>query len=89
MTRVTSYCRTVLDRADVGYAVTDARGNLLWCNRALGAVLGVAVEQAYGRSLPALPVRVSLPLPPFSTVGEARVARLPRVWTEPAAARAT
>lgn len=54
MTRVTSYCRTVLDRADVGYAVTDARGNLLWCNRALGAVLGVPVEQAYGRSLPAL-----------------------------------
>lgn len=54
MTRVTSYCRTVLDRAGVGYAVTDSRGNLLWCNRALGAVLGVPVEQAYGRSLPAL-----------------------------------
>ncbi|MCG8927192.1 EAL domain-containing protein [Lentzea sp. CC55] len=51
---MTSYCRTVLDRAGVGYAVTDARGNLLWCNRALGAVLGVPVEQAYGRSLPAL-----------------------------------
>ncbi|WP_285639966.1 EAL domain-containing protein [Lentzea sp. NBRC 102530] len=51
---MTSYCRTVLDRAGVGYAVTDSRGNLLWCNRALGVVLGVPVEQAYGRSLPAL-----------------------------------
>ena len=46
MTSNSALFRTVLDRADVGYAVTDARGSLLWCNRALGAVLGVPVEQA-------------------------------------------
>ncbi|MBW4722094.1 EAL domain-containing protein [Saccharothrix sp. SC076] len=44
----------MLDRADVGFGVTDARGTLRWVNPALAAVLGVATDRAAGRSLPAL-----------------------------------
>jgi diguanylate cyclase (GGDEF)-like protein len=54
MTGVTSYCRTAMDRADVGYGVTDALGTLRWVNRALGEFLGVPAESAAGRSLHAL-----------------------------------
>jgi len=46
--------REVLDRANVGYGVTDPRGTLRWANPALAGLLGVAVEHVVGRSLPAL-----------------------------------
>jgi diguanylate cyclase (GGDEF)-like protein len=44
----------VLDRANVGFGVTDPRGTLRWANPALAALLGVPVEHVVGRSLPAL-----------------------------------
>ncbi|WP_268891587.1 putative bifunctional diguanylate cyclase/phosphodiesterase [Lentzea tibetensis] len=43
-----------MDRADVGFGVTDALGTLRWVNRALGDFLGVPADSAAGRSLPAL-----------------------------------
>ncbi|GAA3464077.1 putative bifunctional diguanylate cyclase/phosphodiesterase [Saccharothrix longispora] len=46
--------REVLDRADVGFGVTDHGGVLAWVNPALAEVLGVPAEQVVGRSLPAL-----------------------------------
>ncbi len=46
--------REVLDRADVGFGVTDGQGTLRWANPALAAILGVAVDHVAGRSLPAL-----------------------------------
>ncbi|MEU5695277.1 EAL domain-containing protein [Actinosynnema sp. NPDC020468] len=46
--------REVLDRADVGFGVTDAQGVLRWANPALAEVLGVPADQVVGRSLPAL-----------------------------------
>ncbi|MEV0679324.1 EAL domain-containing protein [Actinosynnema sp. NPDC050436] len=46
--------REVLDRAGVGFGVTDGEGVLRWVNPALAEVLGVAVDRAVGRSLPAL-----------------------------------
>ncbi|WP_238412184.1 putative bifunctional diguanylate cyclase/phosphodiesterase [Saccharothrix deserti] len=46
--------REVLDRADVGFGVTDAKGTLAWVNPALAEILGVGVEHVVGRSLPAL-----------------------------------
>ncbi|MDQ2588916.1 diguanylate cyclase [Saccharothrix yanglingensis] len=44
----------MLDRADVGFGVTDHGGVLAWVNPALAEVLGVPAEQVVGRSLPAL-----------------------------------
>ncbi|MEJ2852231.1 MULTISPECIES: putative bifunctional diguanylate cyclase/phosphodiesterase [unclassified Saccharothrix] len=46
--------REVLDRADVGFGVTDGQGVLRWVNPALAEILGVAVDRVAGRSLPAL-----------------------------------
>ncbi|MFE2757820.1 putative bifunctional diguanylate cyclase/phosphodiesterase [Actinosynnema sp. NPDC059335] len=46
--------REVLDRADVGFGVTDVHGTLAWVNPALAEILGVPVEHVVGRSLPAL-----------------------------------
>ncbi|WP_367128224.1 putative bifunctional diguanylate cyclase/phosphodiesterase [Saccharothrix sp. HUAS TT1] len=46
--------REVLDRADVGFGVTDASGTLAWVNPALAEILGVPARQVVGRSLPAL-----------------------------------
>ncbi|MEU6149299.1 EAL domain-containing protein [Actinosynnema sp. NPDC047251] len=46
--------REVLDRADVGFGVTDGEGVLRWVNPALARILGVAVDRVAGRSLPAL-----------------------------------
>ncbi|WP_433274210.1 putative bifunctional diguanylate cyclase/phosphodiesterase [Actinosynnema sp. CS-041913] len=46
--------RQVLDRVDVGFGVTDARGTLRWVNPAMAEILGVAVDRVAGRSLPAL-----------------------------------
>jgi diguanylate cyclase (GGDEF)-like protein len=46
--------REVLDRANVGYGVTDPHGTLSWANPALASLLGVPVAQVVGRSLPAL-----------------------------------
>ncbi|ONI86850.1 diguanylate cyclase [Saccharothrix sp. ALI-22-I] len=44
----------MLDRADVGFGVTDADGTLAWVNPALAEILGVGVDHVVGRSLPAL-----------------------------------
>src|SRR5687767_11669346 len=46
--------REVLDRADVGFGVTDADGVLAWVNPALAEILGVQEGHVVGRSLPAL-----------------------------------
>ncbi|TQM78104.1 PAS domain S-box-containing protein/diguanylate cyclase (GGDEF)-like protein [Saccharothrix saharensis] len=46
--------REVLDRADVGFGVTDANGRLAWVNPALAEILGVPADHVVGRSLPAL-----------------------------------
>ncbi|MFI9007625.1 putative bifunctional diguanylate cyclase/phosphodiesterase [Actinosynnema sp. NPDC053489] len=46
--------REVLDRADVGFGVTDGNGTLAWVNPALAEILGVPVDHVVGRSLPAL-----------------------------------
>ncbi|NUT53793.1 MAG: PAS domain-containing protein, partial [Saccharothrix sp.] len=46
--------REVLDRADVGFGVTDPNGTLAWVNPALAEILGVPVDHVVGRSLPAL-----------------------------------
>ncbi|RKT54978.1 putative bifunctional diguanylate cyclase/phosphodiesterase [Saccharothrix australiensis] len=46
--------RAVLDRADVGFGVTDGHGRLRWVNPALADILGVAADRVAGRSLPAL-----------------------------------
>ena len=46
--------REVLDRADVGFGVTDGQGTLRWVNPALAEVLGVAADRVAGRSLLAL-----------------------------------
>ncbi|MBB5802541.1 diguanylate cyclase (GGDEF)-like protein [Saccharothrix ecbatanensis] len=46
--------REVLDRADVGFGVTDADGVLAWVNPALAEILGVPAGHVVGRSLPAL-----------------------------------
>ncbi|HWO58843.1 MAG TPA: EAL domain-containing protein [Umezawaea sp.] len=54
MTSNSALYREVLDRANVGYGVTDPRGTLRWANPALAMLLGVAVEHVVGRSLPAL-----------------------------------
>ncbi|WP_199443121.1 putative bifunctional diguanylate cyclase/phosphodiesterase [Umezawaea beigongshangensis] len=69
---VRSVHREVLERSDVGFAVSDARGVLRWVNPALAAVLGVPVAQAVGRSLPAL-----LPGVPERPPGEHAHAGLP------------
>jgi diguanylate cyclase (GGDEF)-like protein len=44
----------VLDATDAGYAVTDQRSRVRWCNRVLAELLGLTVEQSVGRSLTAL-----------------------------------
>jgi diguanylate cyclase (GGDEF)-like protein len=46
--------RQVLQRASVGYGVTDLNGTLRWANPALAELLGVPVNQVVGRSLLAL-----------------------------------
>ncbi|MBB5953443.1 diguanylate cyclase (GGDEF)-like protein/PAS domain S-box-containing protein [Saccharothrix tamanrassetensis] len=46
--------REVLDRADVGFGVTDGHGTLRWVNPALAEIVGVAADRVAGRSLPAL-----------------------------------
>ncbi|ASO20413.1 diguanylate cyclase (GGDEF)-like protein [Actinoalloteichus hoggarensis] len=44
----------VLQNADVGFGVADARGRLQWLNAALARLLGVTEAQGVGVSLPAL-----------------------------------
>nr|WP_225978002.1 EAL domain-containing protein [Gandjariella thermophila] len=46
--------RQILQRASVGYGVTDPHGTLCWANPALAELLGVPVNQVVGRSLLAL-----------------------------------
>jgi diguanylate cyclase (GGDEF)-like protein len=46
--------RQILERANVGYGVTDLHGTLRWANPALAELLGVPVNQVVGRSLLAL-----------------------------------
>jgi diguanylate cyclase (GGDEF)-like protein len=44
----------VLDATDAAFAVTDQRCRVRWVNRMMAELLGLTVEQAVGRSLPAL-----------------------------------
>jgi diguanylate cyclase (GGDEF)-like protein len=44
----------VLDATDAGFAVTDQRCRIRWCNREMSELLGLTVEQCVGRSLSAL-----------------------------------
>ncbi|SDM44620.1 putative bifunctional diguanylate cyclase/phosphodiesterase [Allokutzneria albata] len=44
----------VLRHTDVGFAVTERSGRLLWVNAALAGMLGIPEDGAEGRSLPAL-----------------------------------
>ncbi|GAA1284914.1 putative bifunctional diguanylate cyclase/phosphodiesterase [Saccharothrix xinjiangensis] len=46
--------REVLDRADVGFGVTDPHGALTWVNPALAEFLGIPADQAPGIALPTL-----------------------------------
>src|SRR2546423_15263689 len=47
----------VLDATDTAFAVTDQRCRVRWLNPAMAELLGLSVEQAVGRSLPALLAR--------------------------------
>ncbi|HEY0448153.1 putative bifunctional diguanylate cyclase/phosphodiesterase [Actinophytocola sp.] len=51
---LTAVLDAVLEATDTAFAVTDPSGRVRWANRAMTELLDLTVEQATGRSLPAL-----------------------------------
>jgi diguanylate cyclase (GGDEF)-like protein len=54
MSHVSTSLAEVLDAADTAFAVTDQRCRVRWLNRLMAELLNLTVDQAQGRSLPAL-----------------------------------